>query len=51
MRSGDFTDLPPSITLTDPATGLPFTPTNIIPQARLSKVSVAVQDKYFPSPN
>ncbi|MBI1355490.1 MAG: hypothetical protein GC160_14185 [Acidobacteria bacterium] len=48
FRSGDFSGQSKSVI--DPATGNPF-PNNMIPQARMSNVSLIVQDNYVPIPN
>ncbi|QNI37187.1 TonB-dependent receptor [Edaphobacter albus] len=44
-RNGVF-----SSTIIDPTTGLPF-PNNTIPANRISSVSAAIQNTYYPSPN
>lgn len=44
-RNGVF-----SSTIIDPVTGLPF-PNNTIPSNRISAVSTAIQNQYFPVPN
>jgi hypothetical protein len=53
MRQGDFSQLlssSPAVAIRDPRTGQPF-PGNIIPSARLSAVSLKVQDQFMPKPN
>src|SRR5436305_11696251 len=47
MRQGNFTGV---ATIKDPTTGLPF-PGNVIPTNRLSSVSLAVQNLYYPTTN
>ncbi len=47
QRRGDFSGVAP---ITDPLTGTPF-PGNIIPQNRLSPVSVNIINNYMPLPN
>src|SRR5215467_11983500 len=47
QRQGNFSG---SRTINDPATGQPF-PGNIIPQSRLSPVSLKIQDAFVPLPN
>jgi hypothetical protein len=46
-RTGDFSSLLPTTKIFDPQTGAPF-PGNIIPNNRLSLVSLALQNKYYP---
>lgn len=51
MRAGDFSELLPNTKIIDPRTGQPF-PGNIIPQDRLSPVSLKIQDpEFMPLPN
>jgi len=48
FRTGDFSS--ESTPVIDPGTGNPF-PNNVIPSARFSSVSTAVQNAYIPQPN
>jgi len=47
-RNGDFSGL--STTVKDPTTGLPF-PGNMVPQSRMSPVSLKAQTYFYPLPN
>ncbi|MPY90002.1 MAG: hypothetical protein GEU99_19025 [Luteitalea sp.] len=48
MREGDFSQF--SAAVIDPLTGDPF-PSNRVPRDRMSPVSLATQDRYYPTPN
>ena len=53
MRSGDFSQLlqqSPATVIKDPLNGQPFA-NNVIPTARISAVSQAVNQNYLPAPN
>ncbi|MGA3164978.1 MAG: TonB-dependent receptor [Terriglobia bacterium] len=58
FRQGDFSAISSAVTIRDPQTGTPSDPTtwqpfpnNIIPTARISSVSKALQDMIYPQPN
>jgi hypothetical protein len=50
MRQGDFSELLPATSIIDPETGQPF-PRNVIPTGRISQVSRAFIDRFYPLPN